>query len=163
MYFLSLFKYLERWFSDAKRIVIIGVGNPIRRDDNIGVDVVSDLEGNVPSSVFLIKSETVPESFIGSIEQFDPTHILIIDAALLELEPGSVKLFESICTSRTAISTHNLPIQVFIEYLRRTTGSKIALLLIQPKDTSFGEGLTRQLSSKKEIIVNLIIKIVNSL
>jgi hydrogenase 3 maturation protease len=160
---LSLFKDLERWFSDAKRVVIIGVGNPIRRDDNIGVDVVSDLEGKVPSSVLLIKSETVPESFIGSIVQFDPTHILIIDAALLKLEPGSVKLFESISTSRTAISTHNLPIHIFTEYLSRTTGSKIAMLLIQPKDTSFGEGLTRQLSSKKDSIVNLIIKIVNSL
>ena len=163
MYILSTFKDLERWFSEAKKIVIIGVGNPIRRDDNIDVDVVNDLEGNVPSSVLLIKSETVPESFIGSIEQFDPTHILIIDAALLELEPGSVKLFESISTSRTAISTHNLPIQIFIEYLIRTTGAKIAMLLIQPKDTSFGEGLTKQLSTKKENLVKTIIKIVNSL
>ena len=163
MYFLSLFKDLERWFSKAKRIVIIGVGNPIRRDDNVGVEVVSGLEGKVPKSVLLIKSETVPESFIGSIEQFDPTHILIIDAALLELTIGSVKFFESIFTSRTAISTHNLPIQIFTEYLRRTTGAKIAMLLIQPKDTSFGEGLTRKLSIKKESLVKIIIKILNSL
>lgn len=163
MYFLSLLKDLERWFSYANRIVIIGVGNPIRRDDNIGVDVVNDLKGKVPSTVLLIKSETVPENFIGSIIQFDPTHILIIDAALLKLEPGSVKLFESISISRTAISTHNLPIQIFTEYMRRTTGAKIAMLLIQPKDTSFGEGLTRQLFTKKESLVKIIIKIVDSL
>jgi hydrogenase 3 maturation protease len=153
---------LTQWFSEANRIVIVGVGNPIRRDDNIGVEIVDGLEGKVPESVFLIKSETVPESFINPIVEFKPTHVLIIDAALLNLKPGSAKLVKSPKVSRAAISTHILPIQIFCEYLTKATGAKIAMLLIQPADTGFGEGLTRELNSAGGKLVKCLIETIRS-
>ena len=160
---MSLIDNVTRWFSKAQRIVIVGVGNPIRRDDNVGVEVVNGLEGKVPKSVFLIKSETVPESFIGPIVEFKPTHILIIDAALLNLSPGTAKLLETMEVSKTAISTHALPIQIFCEYLAWTTDAKVAMLLVQPKDTSFGEGLTRELELARRKLVNQLIKTIESI
>jgi len=159
---ISLIDDLARWFRKADRIVIVGVGNPIRKDDNIGVEIVSGLEGKVPESVFLIKSETVPEEFIGPIVGFRPTHILIIDAALLNLSPGSAKLVEPMEASGAAVSTHFLPIQIFYEYLSHMTSAKIVMLLIQPKDTSFGEGLTRELDLAKGRLVGHLIRIIES-
>ena len=32
--------------------------------------------------------------------------------------------------------------RIFCEYVKQATGAKIALLLIEPKDMEFGEGLT---------------------
>lgn len=153
---------LKQWFIGARRIVIVGVGNPIRRDDNIGVEIVKGLEGKVPESVLLVKSETIPEEYVGPIVDFKPTHILIIDAALLNLNPGTAKLIESVKASRVPISTHFLPIQIFYEYLTKMTGAKIAMLLIQPKDTSFGEGLTRELQLTKRRLSGHIIGIIGS-
>lgn len=159
---MSLIEKLAKWFSKARRVVIVGVGNSLRRDDNIGVEIVSGLEGRVSKSFFLIKSETMPENFIGSIIEFKPTHILIIDAALLNLSPGTAKFVKSIKVSKVTISTHTLPIKIFCEYLTMMTSAKIAMLLIQPQDVSFGEGLTHELAVAGRKIVNHLINIIES-
>lgn len=153
---------LARWFSKAQRIVIVGVGNSIRRDDNIGVEIVNGLKGKVTKDVFLIKSETVPESFIEPIVEFKPTHILIIDAGLMNLSPGTAKIVETIEVSKTAISIHALPIQIFCEYLAKMTDAKVAIILVQPKDTSLGEGLTHELDLAREKLVDYLAKIIES-
>ena len=76
---------LREWFRGAERIVVAGIGNPIRMDDFAGVKIVQDLKGQVSDKVMLIECETVPESFIQQIIDFKPTHILLIDAAILGL------------------------------------------------------------------------------
>ena len=148
---------LQEWFSGVHRMVIAGIGNSLRRDDFVGVKIVRDLRDSVSSSVYLIECETVPENFIEPIIRFNPSHVLIIDAALLSLEPGSSKLLSSRqLMERQVVSTHALPLQIFCEYLTRTTNAKIALLLIQPRDTSFGEGLTREVQNTAERMARLL-------
>jgi hydrogenase 3 maturation protease len=136
-------KELKKWLSDARRVVVAGIGNPIRMDDFVGVKIVQDLQGKVSERVYLIECETVPESFIQQIIDFKPSHVLLIDAALLGLEPGDAKLINpNQLTVLPAFSTHMLPLRIFCEYLVKTTDAKIALLLIEPEATDFGEGLT---------------------
>lgn len=160
--FTFLTNDLKRWLSNAQRIVIVGVGNPIRQDDNIGAEIVDGLEGRVPKTTILLKSETIPEEYIGQIADLKPTHVLVIDAALLGLQPGSARLNESTELPETVISTHTFPIQIFCQTLVEMTSTKIAMLLIQPKDTGFGEGLTSELDSTKRELVDLLVKITES-
>lgn len=151
---------LGTWLSDAKRVVIAGIGNPLRKDDFVGVKIVRSLQGKVSKSVYLIECETVPESFIEQIAEFNPTHILLIDAALLDDKPGVSKLVGSDqLANRPAVSTHALPLQIFCEYLRKTTGAKIAMLAIQPKDASFGEGLTTEVEKTSTELTGLLSRI----
>ena len=151
---------LKNWLSNAQRVVIAGIGNPLRKDDFVGVEIVRNLLNKVSQSVYLIQCETVPESFVEPITEFNATHILIIDAALLNLKPGSSKLIEPGQMMRqTAISTHALPLRIFCEYLAKTTGAEIALLLIQPKDAGFGEGLTAELKKSVAKLTNLLLRI----
>ncbi len=151
---------LRSWFSNARRVVVAGVGNPLRRDDFVGVHIVRKLRSRVSKSVYLIECETAPESFIGSITEFKPSHILIIDAALLDQKPGSSRLIEaSQLKGQTAISTHALPLQIFCKYLTDTLGAKISLLVIQPGDTRFGESLTEEVEKTAEHLTNLLLKV----
>jgi len=151
---------LRNWLSNARRVVIAGIGNPLRKDDFVGVKIVRSLRNKVSEAVYVVECETVPESFIQPIEEFKPTHILVIDAALLNLKPGSSKLVEPAqLAEQTAISTHALPLQMFCEYLAGTTGAKIALLAIQPKDASFGEDLTAELEKTAKHLTNFLSKI----
>jgi len=46
-------------------------------DDFVGVKIVKNLEGKVSDGVQLIECETVPESFLETIIEFSPTHVLL--------------------------------------------------------------------------------------
>lgn len=149
---------LKNWLSKARKVVVTGIGNPLRKDDSVGIDIVRDLRRKVSSNTFLMECETVPESYIEAITEFNPTHILIVDAAVLNLKPGSAKLIDpDQLANQPAISTHALPLQIFCKYLAKTTGAKIAILAIQPEDTSFGEGLTKKVEKTAKHIGNLLL------
>jgi len=139
---------LRTWLKEATSVVVAGIGNAIRSDDHVGVRIVTDLQGNVSDSVRLIECETVPESFVDEIVEIKPSHVLLIDAAMLGLRPGTAHLYDAEeVTNVPTISTHTLPLRVFCEYVRKLTGARIALLLIEPKNVDFGEGLTREVDA----------------
>ena len=153
-------KELKKWLTKSSKIVVAGIGNTIRMDDFVGVKIVQDLQGKVPKNVYLIECETVPESFMDEIVELKPSHVLLIDAAVMELKPGEVRLFDAEkVTSFPAISTHMLPLRVFCEYITQLSGAKIALLLIEPCNTEFGEGLTREVQETAEKITSAILKL----
>jgi len=156
-------KQLKDWFASAKRVVIAGIGNPIRSDDFVGTKIVQELTGKVSANVRLIECETVPESYILDIEQFKPSHVLLIDAALLDLKPGEAKLLapEQVA-GYSAVSSHVLPLRVFSDYLRESTGAKVALLLIQPKNLEFGEELSSELQVASKEIAGLLLDLLSS-
>jgi len=158
----DLEKELKKWLKDAYRIVIAGIGNPMRMDDFVGVKIAQDLKGKVSGRVMLLECETVPESYVQQILDFDPTHLLLIDAAFLGLKPGEAKLVspEQLVGS-SAFSTHMLPLRIFCEYLRKELKISIALLLIEPKKTDFGEGLEPEISSSASKIAKILNKILS--
>jgi hydrogenase maturation protease HycI len=139
----NLEKDLKLWLSGATNVVVAGIGNEIRRDDFVGVKIIQDLTGNVSKKVHLIECETVPESFMDEIVELKPSHVLLVDAALLKLEPGDVRLYDACkVVNIPSITTHMLPLRVFCDYITQMAQTKLALLLVEPKDTDFGEGLT---------------------
>lgn len=150
---------LRVWFSNAERVVVLGVGNSFRKDDFVGVEVVRNLRNRVSQAVHLIECEETPESFIAPISKFKPTHVLIVDAAMLGSEAGFMRLVEPQEIGGVAVSTHALPLHIFSAYLAETTGAKVALLAIQPKETDFGEGLTSELKESAEKLANLLAEI----
>jgi hydrogenase 3 maturation protease len=153
-------KALKKWLVNAERVVVAGIGNPIRMDDFVGVKIVQDLKDKVSERVYLIECETVPESFLQPIVTFNPTHVLLIDAAVLGLKPGETRrVSPERIADFPAISTHMLPLRVFCEYLTATTKAKIALLLVEPKNVEFGEGLTPDVQAAAEKITNILLKL----
>lgn len=151
---------LRSWLSGSGRVVVAGIGNPIRLDDFVGIRIIQDLRGKVSAKVCLLECETVPESFIQQIVDFRPTHVLLIDAAIMGLRPGDLRLIEPAeLTGLHAISTHMLPLRIFCEYLMRTTKAKIRLLLVEPQHTDFGEGLTDRVEASAECIVNSLLRL----
>jgi hydrogenase 3 maturation protease len=152
-------KKLEVWLSDTEKIVVAGIGNPLRMDDFVGTKIVQVLQGKVSRRVYLIECETVPENFMHKIVEFNPTHILLIDAAFLGLKPGDSRLVkpERLASFR-AYSTHALPLKIFCEYLAKMTKAKIALLLIEPEKADFGEGLTSKVETSSQKIVEILLR-----
>ena len=151
-------KELKDWFVNAERIVIAGIGNPIRSDDYIGMKIVKNLKDHVSDKVLLLECETLPESYILDIEQFNPTNVLLIDAAFLGCKPGETRLVEAEkLTTESTISSHVLPLRLFCQYIKQVTKTKIALLLVEPKSMDFGEGLSEEVAATAEKITSVLI------
>jgi hydrogenase 3 maturation protease len=156
----SVQEALEKWFEGAKRVVVAGIGNPIRTDDFVGVKIVHDITGKVSKNVHLIECETVPESFMQEIVDLKPSHVLLIDAAFIGLKPGETRLvFPEQIIDFPVITTHVLPLRIFCEYITKMTETKIALLLIEPENTEFGEGLTPEVQKAVEKIRKILLEL----
>ena len=149
---------LRNWLSDASVIVVAGIGNAIRCDDYVGVRVVEDLRGRTSQAVHLIECETVPESFVDEIVSIQPSHVLLIDAAVLGLSPGTAHLYEvEEVADVPSISTHTLPLRVFSDYVGMLTGARIALLLIEPKCLDFGDVMSEVVEEAATRVENALL------
>jgi len=158
---------LRAWLSSASKVAIVGVGNPLRRDDAVGVAVVRRLRaklkgsGGPPGYVELIEAEAVPENLIGPILSLRPSHILIVDAAHHYGPPGSVVLVEPSALRGPSFSTHAPSLRLFCSFLERAIGAKSLVLGIRPLDTGFGEGLTEQLDRAADMVADMLVRLLS--
>jgi len=139
-----------------RRVVLMGVGNPMRGDDGVGVAIIQRLQENPIPSVMLLNTETVPESYIGKVESHRPTHVLLVDAANFGGRPGDTRLIDSQHIGGQAVSTHSLPLTIFITYIEKSLGIKVLLLGVQPKTVAFGEGMTSELAEASKRIAETL-------
>jgi hypothetical protein len=77
---------------------------------------------------------------------------------MLKLKPADARLYDAQkVTNFPAISTHMLPLRVFCDYITQLTKGKLALLLIEPKNVDFGEGVSSELTLVAEQITKLLL------
>ncbi|MEM2883114.1 MAG: hydrogenase maturation peptidase HycI [Nitrososphaerales archaeon] len=141
---LKLEKDLSNWLYGMKKLVIVGLGNRLRGDDAIGLELINTLKGRVGDNIFLIEAETTPESYTDVISSFKPTHILFVDAAQFNKKPGYTRLISMNEIADLPLSTHSISLDTLARYLSQSVSAKIALLGIQPKCIDFKEELTRE-------------------
>jgi Ni,Fe-hydrogenase maturation factor len=60
-----------------------------------------------------------------------------------------------------AITTHMLPLRVFCDYVTQMAQTKLALLLVEPGDTDFGEGLTAEVSAAGQQVVGVLLRLLD--
>lgn len=121
------------------RVVILGVGNELRGDDAAGVLAVRKLlkKKEKLENVLILEGAQAPENLTSVIRGFSPQFILIIDAADLGTEPGTIILIEP-DDALGGMGTHGISMGDFLRYLQLETGSKTAILAIQAAGNEFG-------------------------
>lgn len=134
---------LEKRLAYASRIAVIGIGSELRGDDMAGMLIARKLlplasTGRNPAfGVFL--GSTAPESITGEIRQFNPTHIIIIDAADIGKSPGEVEFIDPESIDGASFSTHMMPLSIVVRYIVNATGCEVVILGIQPESLEFSE------------------------
>jgi hydrogenase maturation protease len=140
-----------------KKIGVIGVGNPLRRDDGIGIVLLGKLIGRkdeLPDGIEFIDGGIGGMNLLHLFACFDV--VVIIDAVNFDGNIGESKLFttEDVYSKKTQIniSTHESDILKII-HLSKKLGEnpdEIFIFGIQPKDTSFGQDFSSELQQKVE-------------
>jgi hydrogenase 3 maturation protease len=80
-----------------------------------------------------------PENCTGPIRRFDPSHLVVVDAADLGEKPGGVQLIDPNRLDGVPFSTHSLPLSVVLGYLLKALPACHVLVVgIQPESLTFG-------------------------
>jgi hydrogenase maturation protease len=140
----------------AKKILIIGVGNVILRDEGIGVHAVRELEKlPLPPQVEVIDGGTATMELLSVIR--DAERIIVIDALKGGEEPGTIY---RICPDDLAgetdqtLSLHQVGLLEVLGMARQLGGSpEVVIIGVEPKEITWGLELTPEVACKLPAVV----------
>ena len=134
------------------RVCLLGIGNRYWRDDGVGSFIAEALESC--QGLDSIDAGFIPENHLETVAGKNPDSILMVDATDFGAEPGQVRLLYPDKVAYSGVSTHAGSLRMLAKYLSVRTQAPIALLAIQPADTSAGEGLSPVVSNTLEKLVD---------
>ena len=142
------------------RIALLGVGNPLRSDDAAGALVaraLSECECAQDTDHFLvIEAGHAPENTTGELRRFAPDLVLMIDAADLGEEPGTIQWVPAEAIDGMSASTHSLPLSMLAHYLTLELNCTVTLLGIQPGSNEVEEQVSPEvLQAVQEVVKEL--------
>jgi hydrogenase maturation protease len=142
------------------RIVVVGVGNLLLKDEGIGIHTVKALEEmDLPPDVKIIDGGTAPD-LIAYTEAGDK--LIIVDAAKAGGEPGTVYRFlpEDLSQNGGILSTHELGVEQNLRLmsLAGNRPGEIVIIGVEPGEIGWGTELSPELQRKIPEIVKIVLR-----
>ena len=142
------------------RIIVLGIGNPLCRDDGIGIRIVAEMrEGGKYPGIEIIDGGAAPDLF--SLLDEDVSKLIIVDALRGGGQPGEIyrlKLGAENIADEAPASLHGMGILDSLKLMRQLGRRlpEVIIIGIEPEDVSHG----LRLSPAIEALVPGLIKAV---
>jgi hydrogenase 3 maturation protease len=141
------------------RLAVLGIGHELCGDDAVGVRLAGMLgpltTGN--ERLLVIEAGPAPENFTGPLRRFQPDLVLLVDAAQMHTEPGTIDWLDLQATGGMSASSHTLPLHILVSYLVAELGCQVALIGIQPEQTFADAPLTPQVQAAAQSVVQEVL------
>jgi len=140
---------------------LVGVGNPLRRDDGVGPWIVGAVREAVAGTrLGVFDAQSVPENFVHVVARAECRNVVFVDAVAAEGEPGTV-VFGPLAEFPEAggYSTHKLALSLSGKFLE-ASGKKVFLLGVVPADLEFGTGMTDAVARTAAALRDLVLRAV---
>ena len=161
---------LRNFLKGASSLVVLGIGNDIRGDDGLGPYIIEELslkreklqESSDISSIFdlnelfLINGGSVPENFTSKIKSLDPSHIILIDASLMNKEPGDIEIVDKENISNVSISTHSMSLAYLIKFLELEKPYEILFIGIEPESMELSFELSDTVKKSSDKLIDIL-------
>ena len=160
---MSFKSQLNNFLDDCEKLIVLGVGNELKCDDGVGPYIINKLkEENIEDKkkLLFIDAKTVPENFTGKIRKEKPTHLIIVDACLMDEEPGAMKIVNKYDFASIGISTHSMSLSFFVRYLERDTEFRIIFVGIEPESMDYADNPTAKIAKAADEFVNILKEII---
>jgi len=131
-----------------KRILFVGIGNLLRKDDGAGAYISSAITKKPKRDVLTV--EVSLENYIGKISNIDPDILVLIDCVEMGSAPGTCKLMPVSNIEDSTFNTHNISLRRISEFFTMP----VYLLGIQPEKIDFGENLTYLVKQQADKIIS---------
>ncbi len=133
-----------------KKILFVGIGNVLRKDDGVGVYISTRIrERNLISKLTV---EVSLENYIGKINSLNPDILILIDCMEMMMPPGSCKLFPISQIRDLTFNTHNISLKKISDFFKMP----VFLLGIQPEKIEFGENISYLVKEEADRIIDQI-------
>jgi hydrogenase maturation protease len=143
-------------------IRVIGVGNPHRADDAVGLAAARRVRETGPGHVRIVEWEDDPMALLEQWEEDD--RVIVVDAASSGVEAGTIHRFDAVAAPlparHFAISSHGLGLIGAIE-LARALGRlprTLVVYAIEGSDFSAGQGMSPAVEGALGRLVALILE-----
>ncbi len=149
-----------------KKIVILGVGNILLRDEGIGVRVIQEMEKmDLPNDIELIDGGTAGFDLLYPVQEADK--LIVVDAIEADSEPGDIFKFtprDVKLKSKEKVSLHEIEILEVLKMAEHLGKCPETVIFgIQPKEINLGLELTSELQEKIPRIIELVLEEIEKL
>jgi hydrogenase maturation protease len=133
-----------------KKILFVGIGNLLKRDDGVGVYISSKIKSRKRVSALTV--EVSIENYIGKINNLNPDYLVLIDCMDLNSEAGTYKLLDISQVQDLTFNTHNISLKRLKDFFIMP----VFVLGIQPEKIDFGENLSYLVKENADNLIKLI-------
>ena len=128
--------------------IVLGVGSRLGGDDAAGAYAVEKINRRLKKAktspsppITAIDAATAPESYTSVIRRERPALLVLVDAADMNLPPGSLRIISPERIVAASFSTHQMPLSAFMSYVKEFCG-EVLLIGIQPGQTEAGKEIS---------------------
>jgi hydrogenase 3 maturation protease len=136
------------------RLYVLGLGNTDRADDGAGIVVAENLKKPFPEFSFS-EHDGVEGTVLELSEKDEEASIIFVDAANLNLRPGSIRIVKREEIRETEITTHRVAVALMASILSKS-GKGSAVICIQPGTIEFRGRMTEQVSRSVDLVVGVL-------
>lgn len=146
----------------SKKIVILGLGNILLKDEGVGVRVAGELsKRGLPENVDIIDGGTASLDVLTSIKDIEK--LIIIDALKGGEEPGSIYRLcpeDLLAETKNCVSLHQINLLDALNIAKKigSTPEETVIIGIEPKAVDSGLGVTSCIEQKIPEIINIVLK-----
>jgi hydrogenase maturation protease len=149
--------------SETRKIVVLGVGNILLKDEGVGVKVVEELKKKYtfPSNVQLVDGGTQGLWLLSTLQDAD--HLIVIDAVLGRCEPGSIYRLEKDDLPKGLRAKQSAHDSDLIEALNLCalldqSPESVVVIGIEPEDISpYGLELTQKIQDRVQELMERVL------
>ena len=108
------------------------------------------------NNTFFINGGSVPENFTGLIKKINPSHIILIDATLMNMEAGEINIVDKENIVDISISTHSMSLAYLIKYLQLEKEYDILFIGIEPEKMDLSFELSPKIKNSSNMLIKLL-------
>lgn len=150
---------LGNFLQGCEKLIVLGVGNELKCDDGVGPYIIKKLkEENIEDKkkLLFIDAQTVPENFTGKIRKEKPSHLIIVDACLMDGQPGDMKIVNRYNFAEIGISTHSMSLSFFVRFLEKDNDIRIVFVGIEPESMDYADMPTEKVQNAADEFIDIL-------
>lgn len=158
---------LSRIMAENQRIAFIGLGNPIKGDDGVGVYISDKLiELTNSQNPYVLSCYNVPANYLGKIVKYNPDYLVFIDAIFHpDFSPGDIVVIASSKIQEVnSFTTHYQSYDTIIKFIETELEKQLDYIVlgINVTEIELNDPISSIVENSAEIIISSIEKAITN-